>query len=101
MVAVGSVGTPSWTTIVWGITTRLKTISPVSATVFTSDSAIFGGYSPYKVWSGITMGTSGDTASWIGTMRTGCMAVVSAKISVPDMATGSNPWARMLTMYSE
>lgn len=56
-----------------------------------SSSGILGGYSPYSVWSGMTMSSSvspGGSTS-IGFMETGWTAVTSGRISVPEMYTGS------------
>ena len=47
--ALVSVGGPSWTMMVSGMTTRLSTTSPDSVTSLISASAILGGKLPYRV----------------------------------------------------
>ena len=71
-----------------GTTTRERTISPVSVTGFTSVSAIFGGYWPYRVCSGMTMSLGRGAWSPSGSMRTFWMEAAPARISVPEMSTG-------------
>ncbi|MDE6850891.1 MAG: hypothetical protein K2J67_00160 [Lachnospiraceae bacterium] len=78
------------------MTTRLRTISPVSSTVFVSLSGIFGGYSAYKVCAGMTNNSSvkfADTSS--GSREVFCSAVSPDRISAPLISTVSKSGALM------
>lgn len=73
-----------------GITTRLRTTSPDSLVSFISSSGIFGGYSAYSVWGGITntSALSGSFSS-IGIRLMFCIEVSPGKTSVPAISTSS------------
>ena len=93
-------GTPSWTTIYSGITTRLSTISPELRTGFISSSGIFGGNTPHSVFAGILI-TLADAFGSTGLSLTGWTDSSPENISEPDIVVGSYPGAVMMRLYSE
>ena len=83
-----------------GMTTRLKTISPLSSMGLTSDSGIFGGKSPERVFSGMTITLSEGSVSDTGTIATFWMDTSPGMTSTPSMVMVRYPAASTRTLYS-